>query len=80
MHSLLHLRVVEALDFNVLLFVALGLFLILANVIAKELIGPRYPFPQISISAKVGWSLVAFVFVFWIVRNIPSWPFTILAP
>lgn len=32
------------------------------------------------ISAKAGWTILALILVFWVVRNIPQWPFTLLAP
>ena len=34
----------------------------------------------IRISAKGGWTILALVLVFWVVRNIPHLPFTLLAP
>ena len=75
MHALLHLRVGEAARFNPLVFVALGLFLVLGNVIAKGLLGPRYPLPNVAISAKLGWLLGACVLAFWAVRNTSVWPY-----
>jgi hypothetical protein len=80
MHALLHLRVGQAMGLNPMVFGAIGLFLILANVIARELVGAKYPIPNVEIPSWAGWSLGGLVFVFWLVRNIPAWPFTLLTP
>ena len=32
------------------------------------------------VSAKAGWTIFGLVLVFWVIRNIPHWPFTLLAP
>lgn len=32
------------------------------------------------ISAKAGWTILALILAFWVIRNIPRWPFTLLAP
>lgn len=80
MHELLHLNMGKALALNPLVFVVLALFFVLANVIAKELIGPKYPLPMIRIPAWLGWSLGAMVILFGVLRNVPVWPFSLLAP
>ena len=36
------------------------------------------PVPRLT--ARAGWTIFALVLAFWIVRNIPLFPFTLLAP
>lgn len=79
-HALLHLRLGQALGYNPLIFVVLALFLVLASVIARELLGDYYRGPRWRVPGWMGWSLAALVLVFWGLRNIPVWPFTVLAP
>ncbi len=78
--ALLHFDVLLALDRNVLfvLFAPFGVYFILKQYI-------RYVFgkdvlPMFRISYPVGVAILVSVVLFWILRNIPVFPFTILAP
>lgn len=79
-HAALHGRIIEALDHNLL-----GMILMpVAGIgIALELLawmrgkpgGPRL------CPGRTGlWLLLGSIIAFWILRNIPLWPFTYLAP
>jgi hypothetical protein len=35
---------------------------------------------RLSPGPRIAWSLVAILIGFWILRNLPWWPFTLLAP
>lgn len=41
--------------------------------------GKPLPF-RLGIGAKGAWAIVVIVIAFWILRNLPWWPFTLLAP
>lgn len=41
--------------------------------------GRRLPFSP-TIGRRTGWGILVVVLMFWILRNIPQWPFTLLAP
>lgn len=72
-HDLLHLNILEAIDHNPLmmgvLFFAGTSFLISRSFYYKILYSPKTP-----------WVLLIIVVVFWILRNLPLYPFTLLAP
>lgn len=40
---------------------------------------PRW-LQRVRLTAGVGWTLLGICLVFWILRNIPGWPFSLLAP
>lgn len=67
-HHLLHGRLADALAMNALLVISLPFLAALA-------LRPRW-----SRNPRVAWTIFAVVLTFWIVRNIPAWPFTCLAP
>ena len=79
LHQLLHGHPLVALDLNPLMvlslpFVSYGLisrFLFLCS---------QRRLPSIYISAGWIWALLAIIILFWILRNIPLYPFTLLAP
>lgn len=50
----------------------------LAAALLEQKTGRRPAWTRLS--AKAGWIILALILVFWIVRNIPQWPFTLLAP
>ena len=80
MRALLHLDLAAALSYNPLVFVAVGLFLVLALVITRELLGDLWRLPAVRFPAWLAWGLLGLVVVFGAVRNIPAWPFTLLTP
>ncbi len=68
LHALLHGRIRESLGYNVLLIPFGILFFVL---LWK---------PSIMNRNSVFWGILATVFLFTILRNIPCYPFTLLAP
>jgi hypothetical protein len=57
-----------------------GLFFLSISVIDRSSRGrPRF-LKGIKITARGGWAIVGALATFWILRNIPTWPFTLLAP
>lgn len=79
MHQLLHGHILAAMGYNLVMvlllpMVAYGLFV--ANV--AKLTGYRLPCPRIS--ARLTWLLFAVMMLFTILRNLPYYPCTILAP
>ncbi len=79
-HATLQGRLVDAFRFNpvgmiLLPVVSVGLGIEVLNWTLKK------PLPfRLKISARGGWILVAVIIGFGILRNIPLWPFTLLAP
>ncbi len=79
-NELIHGRVASAMDYNPAGVVALPLvvgwvvLMVPPWVFGKR--GPRWLMP----SAKPLWVLLGLVVAYWILRNLPWWPFTLLAP
>lgn len=80
-HALVHLEVAAALRKNPLLVIGLP-FLLLG--VAMEgtawLLGERYRGPRARLRGIWIWTLPAVIIGFWVLRNIPTWPFSMLAP
>ncbi|MEO7100995.1 MAG: DUF2752 domain-containing protein [Luteolibacter sp.] len=79
-HATLHGRIGEAFRFN-----PVGMVLLpMAGVgIAIDLVGwiREKPLPfRLNVGARGAWAIVWILVVFWILRNIPYWPFTLLSP
>ena len=53
-----------------------GIFL--AAALYGKMTGRQPPWTRVS--ARMGWTALGLILVFWVVRNIPHWPFTLLAP
>jgi hypothetical protein len=79
LHQLLHMNLAGALHMNPLTVFSIP-FLGYAFVsrISNELSGK--PQMQLFIPAAGIWALLAVIVVFWILRNIPAYPFSLLAP
>lgn len=79
-YSSLHGRWGEAFRFNP---VGMVLFPAALLGIALELIGwmrgKPLP-PRFRVGGRWAWVIAGALLVFWIVRNIPAWPFTLLGP
>ncbi len=79
LHALLHGNVLDALDLNPLMVLSLpflgytGVSHLCLSIRGKSL-------PKISGGRFVGWFIVGIVLVYWVIRNIPVYPFTVLAP
>lgn len=81
MHHLLHLRVGEALAMNPLVVATLPL--IALGVVMEGvawIAGEGYRGPRVRLPAWGYWLLLGAIISYWILRNIPFWPFTLLAP
>ena len=78
-HQFLNGNIVAAIDYNVLVlfwvpFLAyVGVSLLLTGIRGKGL-------PQLVPPAYLVYTFVAVMMVFWVVRNIPVYPFNVLAP
>lgn len=79
LHALLHGDIRAALRYNALTIATLPLLLYaVATLVWRELTGakPRSrPLPT-----WVPWAIAVLIGVYWVVRNIPAYPFTLLAP
>ena len=80
-HALLHGRVGEAFGQNPLLVAALPL--VLAGVAmegAAWVMGERYRGPRVRLPAWAHWMLLVTILAYWVLRNVPVWPLSLLAP
>jgi hypothetical protein len=78
-HQLLHGNLYAALRLNPLLVVAIPLLAYpLTSAIVHRVQGR--PLPRALVSGRWFWVLLAVVVLFGILRNIPQYPFTLLAP
>lgn len=57
-------------------FLTLGIVLEVTAWLMKE----RYRGPRVRLPGFWCWSLPVLIFSFWILRNVPIWPFELLAP
>lgn len=75
LHALLHADLAGALRDNALLVLALPALLVLVG--SETLLPPvRRPF----VPARAIWTLLAVIVTFTLARNVPLYPFTLLAP
>ena len=68
LHAMIHGDVLRSLHNNALLLPALAVILSLAA------------FPRLAVNRRFVTAVLAIVVAFMILRNIPCWPFTLLAP
>ena len=79
LHALLHGRLFAALALNPLMVLCLPF--VIYGLTAQALLdwfGKRLPVPRIA--AGWIWALLILIIAYWIARNIPLFPFTLLAP
>lgn len=79
MHQLLHGHVLAAMSYNLMTIILLPMMtygVIVSCVFSIS--GRRLPCP--TLSAKVAWSLLALLILFAVLRNLPYYPLTLLAP
>jgi hypothetical protein len=80
-HALANFRIGDALKKNALLVVLLP-FLVVG--IALEgfawVKGPDYRGPRVRLPGGLSWWFPGVIVGFWILRNVPMWPFDLLAP
>jgi hypothetical protein len=72
LHALSHGHVLSALDLNPLamVFLVIGLAFVLARCLHMRLAPPRF----------AGWIVFSVIMLYWVARNVPAYPFTLLAP
>lgn len=79
-HATLHGRIDEAFRFNPLGMVLLPLACVGVGIESLGWVrGKPLPF-RLNVGAVGAWAIVWLVIGFWILRNLPWWPFTMLAP
>ena len=80
-HALTNLEPGEAFRKNPLLMILLP-FLVIGVVLESTawVIGEGYRGPRVRLPGQLAWSLPVVIVAFWILRNIPGWPFELLAP
>ena len=80
LHAMLQGQILQALAWNPLMVLLLPLFVVeLARQGLARLRGSAPPRDLLRHSS-VGWALLALILVFWLLRNLPLHPFTLLAP
>jgi len=81
MHALLHGRVAAAFGHNPLLMAVLPVVAAGAGLdVLGWIRGPERPTPRLRPSPRVVIGFVVVVMAYWVLRNLPWWPFTWLAP
>lgn len=78
--ALLHGDVLDALNLNLLLVLSLPLLVYSAGVHVYNAFGKRHVQQRIFYSPIFVKTLLFVVIAFWIARNIPVYPFSVLAP
>jgi len=79
-HATLHGRIGEAFHYNPVGMVLLPLALLGFGIeIAGWIRGKPLPF-RLNVGVAGAWAIIWVVAGFWILRNLPWWPFTLLAP
>jgi hypothetical protein len=77
LHQLAHGNLAAAWRLNPLMVLAIPLLIYL---IAKSSMPARPNAKQSSLPRWLPWVVVGTIIAFWVVRNIPAYPFTLLAP
>ncbi|WP_408733609.1 hypothetical protein [Neptunitalea lumnitzerae] len=80
MHSILHLHFLETLSFNALFIPGLLIFFYNLLIKALQKIHPEKEINNMVYHPKFPIIVLITVLAFWLFRNIPVYPFTILAP
>lgn len=79
LHALLHGDIRAALRYNVMTTVSVPLLIYAAGkAVWSELKGIKTP--SRALPSWVPWAIAAAMGLYWILRNIPAYPFTLLAP
>jgi hypothetical protein len=80
-HELTQFRLGEAFRKNPL---AMAVLPLVAVALALEALGwitgGRYRVPRVRLPLGAPWVVLAVVISYWVLRNVPAWPFTMLAP
>lgn len=77
LHALVHGDVATAIAMNPLLFVLVPLL----GVVLLHASGRPVPLPRRAVNTLLGpWFWLALIGGYWLLRNVPVWPFTMLVP
>ncbi|MGB3692143.1 MAG: DUF2752 domain-containing protein [Spirulinaceae cyanobacterium] len=79
LHQILHGNILAALDLNPLMVLFLP-YLIYAFCAYSAPVITSYRLPQPYVKGKWIWGLLVIVLAYWVLRNLPMWPFSWLAP
>lgn len=79
LHSLLHADIAGALGYNAFAVTALP-FIVYSYLSEAKRAFIGLPLPSVFIPHPWIWALLAAVISFWIIRNLPVHPFSVLAP
>ena len=79
LHQLLHGHPIAALDLNPLMILALPFMAYIFLSYALVAVRGR-GLPRVFISSTLIWVMFWVIIAFWVLRNIPVYPFTVLAP
>ena len=79
LHALMHGNLREALGYNLL---SVALFPLLGATYGYGLAHTvsRWPIPSLRVSQHTAWATLAVILAFWLLRNLPVSPFSMLAP
>lgn len=79
LHSLLHLNFSQVVGYN-FLFIPAALFIVYHYLhrLINQWLG--WNLPNLFYKNNTPWVILVIVVIFWIARNIPAYPFNILAP
>ena len=78
-HDLLHLRIGQALQHNVMIVILAILLISKAYAMVSKKYAPNYYY-NLGHKSYFTYGILVIVFLYWILRNIPYEPFTYLAP
>lgn len=79
LHALLHMDIASAFSYNPLMVVFLPFLLYAGGKGAYRRISGTDT-PRRLVPAWVIWCIFVLIVAYWILRNLPAWPFTLLAP
>ena len=79
LHSLLHADIAGALGYNAFAVIALP-FIAYSYISGVTRAFVRQPLPRVFVPHRWIWTLLVVIIAFWIIRNLPVHPFSILAP
>lgn len=79
-HAAMHGDLARAFRFNPLGMILLPIAMVgVGQEIAGWVRGRPLPW-RLHVGAKGGWAILSIILAFWILRNLPWWPCTLLAP
>lgn len=80
-YHLLHGNILTALQYNALLIIGLPFFIYIYFLLCKVyIIRDKEILKRVNLPPYTGYIVIAILLIFFILRNIPVWPFTLLAP